>query len=81
MKLFVEIIPPSPEVMVLTGWSENVQMSECLQEPTFKYLLLNLYSEPRAWQASSIIKKLYKIISFIWTLWNENAKEKGYSQK
>ena len=31
--LLVVTMPPSPVVIVLSGWSENVEISECLQLP------------------------------------------------
>ena len=38
--LFVVTKPPSAEVIVLTGCKEKVEISECLQHPIDKYLLL-----------------------------------------
>ena len=38
------MIPPSPDVIVFNGCKENVEISACLQEPTFKNLFLYLYS-------------------------------------
>ena len=57
--LLVVTIPPSPEVIDFNGWREKVETSECLHEPILIYLFLCLYSAPKAWQESSIIKKLY----------------------
>jgi hypothetical protein len=56
---FVVITPPSPEVIVFNGCKEKVEISACLQEPILNNLLLYLYSDPSAWHASSIRKKLY----------------------
>ena len=57
--LLVVTMPPSPVVIVLSGWSENVEISECLQLPIWYLLFPALYADPKAWQESSIKINLY----------------------
>src|SRR3989338_8154220 len=51
--LFVTTIPPSPLVMVFTGWNENTVKSA--RDPT----LLPLYKLPKECAASSIVTSLF----------------------
>jgi hypothetical protein len=49
----VSAAPPSPVVMIFTGWKLNTAMSECSQKPT----RCSPNSAPTAWEASSSTRK------------------------